>query len=57
MIDGMVHCFSLDRTQKNSWPFNISTSSAPGVFVEFASDLMVVDIDSDGKGTCFDCIF
>ena len=44
--DGQLHCWSLDKTQKNSWPVTFST---PGSTVkEFASRPAVADVNGDG---------
>ena len=45
--DGQLHCWSLDKKQKNSWPV---TFSSPGSTVkEFASRPAVADVNGDGN--------
>ena len=45
--DGKVHCWSLDKTEKNHWPFTVcSPSSNP---LELASRPVVADVNNDGK--------
>jgi len=42
--DGRVHAWSLDRTEKGSWPFVV-----PGAGIRFASEPAIADLDGDGK--------
>ncbi|MCL2031254.1 MAG: FG-GAP-like repeat-containing protein, partial [Oscillospiraceae bacterium] len=43
--DGKLHCYSLDKTQKNSWPYTVGTRSE----LEWASVPVCTDLDGDGR--------
>ena len=42
--DGCVHCFSLDKTEKGSWPYHVDQNA-----LSFASRPVAADLDGDGK--------
>ncbi len=42
--DGCVHCFSLDRTEKGSWPYHVDQN-----VLSFPSRPVVADLDGDGR--------
>ena len=45
--DGQLHCWSLDKQQKGSWPVTFSTTSS--AVKEFAARPAVADVNGDGK--------
>jgi hypothetical protein len=42
--DGRLHAYALDRTQRGSWPFDLSHAGA----LRFGSEPAVADLDGDG---------
>jgi len=42
--DGKVHCYSMDGTQHDNWPFNVSHGSV----VSFATEPTAADLNGDG---------
>jgi hypothetical protein len=47
--DGKVHAYSLDKTEKGSWPYVVPTLGLPGDTFRFASEPVVADLDNDGR--------
>jgi hypothetical protein len=47
--DGRVHAYWLDKTQRGSWPYTIPTTGASGDDFRFASEVVVADLDNDGR--------
>jgi len=44
-FDGKIHCFSLDKTEHDNWPFVVGTP----LDIRYSSEPVVVDFDRDGK--------
>jgi len=47
--DGKVHAYWLDKTEHGNWPYTIPTSGAPGDDFRFASEVLVADLNNDGR--------
>lgn len=45
--DGKVHCFSIDKTEPNAFPFSLTKRTNP--LYEYASPVACADLDFDGK--------
>jgi hypothetical protein len=47
--DGKVHAYWLDKTEHGNWPYTIPTTGAPGDDFRFASEVLVADLNNDGR--------
>ena len=47
--DGKVHAYSLDKTEKGSWPYVVPTLGLAGDTFRFAGEPAVADLDNDGR--------
>jgi len=45
--NGKVHCFGLDKVEPYAWPYSLTKRTSPKF--EYASPVVCVDLDSDGK--------
>ncbi|MDR0858689.1 MAG: FG-GAP-like repeat-containing protein [Oscillospiraceae bacterium] len=46
--NGKLHCFSLDGTEHDNWPYVVSSKSSGSGNYEFASRPVAVDLDNNG---------
>ena len=48
--DGYLHCFSLDGTERDGWPYNLNPNRGKsGWVIEYATKPTAADIDGDGQ--------